>query len=313
MIDIKGKLDEAKAKKIRVSPVHTNRASSLGHPCLRNLVYERTRWQDKIPHSIELQYIFDEGNRIENSTIDDLADAGVRVVQQQKDLFWKAYNISGHIDGRIDDPPRQPPIEIKSINPFDFKKITTIADLYNSKKTWLKKIPAQINLYLLLENEEQGYLIFRDKLTAQIKPISVELDYAYAETLIKKAEDVNRHVREGTLPDRAEDEKLHEYCQFYHICLPEHLNPDRLIVDLELESKIDRWFELKEAISILKKEYDPIDDDIKEQLKGKDARIGDWLITGSWVDLKERMVKASRYWRMNVKSLIKVQKIQAED
>lgn len=28
---------------VKISPVHTNRASEIGHPCLRYLVYLRTR------------------------------------------------------------------------------------------------------------------------------------------------------------------------------------------------------------------------------------------------------------------------------
>jgi len=35
------------SKKPQLYPVHSNRASELGHECLRYLVYNRTRWQEK--------------------------------------------------------------------------------------------------------------------------------------------------------------------------------------------------------------------------------------------------------------------------
>lgn len=307
MLDIKARIDEAKARKIRISPVHSNRAGELGHPCLRYLVYQRTRWQDKLAHSIGLQYIFDQGNRIEAGMLDDLKDAGIRVIHQQKDLFWKEYNISGRIDGRIDDPPRQPPIEIKSISPFEFPRLNTIADFQNSKKVWLRKWPAQMMIYLLLEAEDQGYLILCNKLNGQIKPISIELDYDYAETLIKKAEEVNAHVELGTLPDRIEDEAVHENCPFYHICLPEAVNPDKMIMDPELESMIDRWAELKAVIASLEKEFKPMDDELKSTFKGKEAIVGNWLISGKKVHVhqNEQAAKDFDYWKMTVKPIVK--------
>ena len=56
--DIVGRIYSQKERKIKINPCHTNRASELGHPCLRYLVYIRTSWQDRVPHGLGLQLLF---------------------------------------------------------------------------------------------------------------------------------------------------------------------------------------------------------------------------------------------------------------
>jgi CRISPR/Cas system-associated exonuclease Cas4 (RecB family) len=314
MEDLRAAIDQAKAKKIRVSPVHANRAGELGHPCLRYLVYMRTRWQEQIPITIDTQYLFDQGNVIERAAIRDLEEAGIEVSQSAKDLYWKALNISGRIDGRIRWEGGFPVIEIKGINPFDFPKLNTVADFHNSKKLWLRKYPGQLTIYLVLENEEWGIFILKDKVSGKIKPIRLDLDYAYAETLLKKAEAVEKHVREGTLPDRIGDESAHQYCHFNHICLPGQVNTDKFIEDPELEAKIDRWFELKGALKPMEKDFKEIDEYLKTRFKDiPQAVVGDWLIEGKLAERKGWVVQPFSFWDMKIKSLIRVQKVEAED
>ena len=59
------KVLESKEREIKQWPVNSNRASQLGHECVRYHVYERTRWQEKSLHGVGLQMVFDMGREIE--------------------------------------------------------------------------------------------------------------------------------------------------------------------------------------------------------------------------------------------------------
>src|SRR5512146_73086 len=143
------KIAEKKAEKIRKRPCHTNRASSVGHVCERKLVFDRTRWQDAALHDVGLQFIFDEGSQQEQQVLKDLSEAGVQVIEQQRDYEWKAYQLTAHIDGKVMLPEmgNLPPLEIKSMNPFTFKQINTAADILQSKKHYIRSYAAQMQLY----------------------------------------------------------------------------------------------------------------------------------------------------------------------
>ena len=73
------KVKDLKASRIKQWPCVSNRASELGHECLRYLVLMRTRWEEKTLHNVELQFIFDEGNIHEEAIINDIKKAGFRV------------------------------------------------------------------------------------------------------------------------------------------------------------------------------------------------------------------------------------------
>lgn len=75
---------EAKQKKIKQYPVNSNRASDLGHPCVKYHVLNRTRWQEKELHDATLQAVFDLGNEFEQIIMKDLNEAGIPVIEQQR-------------------------------------------------------------------------------------------------------------------------------------------------------------------------------------------------------------------------------------
>ena len=154
-------LIELKKSRIKQWPVNSNRASSLGHECLRYLVYERTRWQEKVLHGVTLQMIFDEGNLHEKAVIRDLQDAGNEIIEQQRAFAWSAYLITGHIDGKLLKDSIAIPFEIKSCSPWIFQSINKLNDLHNHKYHHVRCYPSQLTLYLLMDNKEFGYFIFK--------------------------------------------------------------------------------------------------------------------------------------------------------
>jgi CRISPR/Cas system-associated exonuclease Cas4 (RecB family) len=295
------KILESKARKIKQYPVNSNRASDLGIPCVRYHVLNRTRWQEKSLHDVGLQMVFDMGNEIEEIVLKELAEAGIKVIEQQRSFQWKEYNITGHIDGQILDAGEAVPMEIKSCSPFVFKAINTIDDLKRGKYPYLRKYPTQLNLYLLMDGKERGLFLFKDKVSGAIKEIPMQIDYELGEETLKRAEAINAHVAAGTLPEPINDDMWCDGCAFVHICLPDHIGKEVEIDTGELATLLDRLDALKEA----KKEYEEIDAQIKEAVTGREKILaGGWFITGKWIDKKGFTVEPGKQWRRSIKKAV---------
>jgi len=304
MINLEERIRQAYENKRRVSPVRSNRASQLGHPCERHLVYWRLNWeQAKLP-SVETLFLWEGGRAIEQLALSRLQEAGFTILQQQRDFEDKNTGITGHIDGMLCDPDEPTilyPIEIKGINQFDWEKINTPEDMLASDKPWMQAYPAQLQLYLYLSNHEEGLFYIVNKTSLQGKDIWMTLDYAYVEKLLQKAERINQYVAEGKYPDRIEyDENICGRCPFLHLCLPDVIyDPLALLDDEVIEQKLNRRAELKAQIEPLEKELRQIEKELKAYFEGKEkVLIGNWIITGKWVERKEYTVPASRYWQI---------------
>ena len=115
-----------------------NYASQVGHPCARHLVYQRLNWQEKLLPEPSKLLIFRDGNTHETDVLKLLAESGIQVVEQQRPFDWKELELRGKIDGRIKLNGHAIPLEIKSINPYDFDKINTVDDLLSSPKPWIR-------------------------------------------------------------------------------------------------------------------------------------------------------------------------------
>lgn len=298
------KIEDLKRSRIKQWPVRSNRASDMGHECERYLVLNRTRWQEKSLHDVRLQFIFDEGNLHEGALLRDLQDAGLTIIEQQRAFEWPEYQITGHVDAKLSDNGKVIPLEIKSASPFSFQSINSAQDLYNGKYHYLRKYPAQMTLYLLMDNKEEGLFIFKNKVTGELKEILLSLDYDFGEQLLKKAESINKHIADGTLPEcMPYDEEICGECPFVHICLPEvKRDALELETDPELENKLNRYFELKPN----KAEYDRLDKELKAKFKEKEKIImGSYLITGAWVNIKgyTKTVPDGAYWKCKLQKL----------
>jgi hypothetical protein len=64
-INIVGDVTKLCESKIEVWPCNSNRASMIDDPCLRKLVYYRTRWDKQVPTGTGLQGIFETGKELE--------------------------------------------------------------------------------------------------------------------------------------------------------------------------------------------------------------------------------------------------------
>jgi CRISPR/Cas system-associated exonuclease Cas4 (RecB family) len=247
------------------------------------------------------------GNEIEEIVLKELAEAGIKVIEQQRSFQWREYQITGHTDGTILADDGAWPLEIKSCSPYVFKTINSVADLTHGKYGYLRKYPAQLTLYCLMANKEKGVILFKDKTSGQMKEIWIPLDYELGETLLKRAEAVNAHLAAGTLPEPINDDLWCEGCAYAHICLPDHIGKEVEIDTGELATMLDRLDELKPAV----REYEEIDEQVKKAVEGKEKVLaGSWFVTGRYLEkksydipaeIKAQYEKITRYWRRSVK------------
>lgn len=307
-IDIEKKVEEAYSKERRVYPCRSNRASALGHPCERYLTYMRTSWEQQTLPPVDREFIFEGGRMIEKYiAIPRLEKAGFTISNQGRDFEDKKYSITGHVDGMLGTggeagaPQAKYPLEIKGISPFEWEKIDSAEDMLLSKRVWVRGYPAQLQLYLFLSEKPVGLFYLINKLTYKGKPIWLPIDYDFCEELVKKAERINKHVAENTLPERTLKADTCMKCSFRHICLPDLKNVEGIefIDDAELEALIDRFEELRAG----KKEYDAIDRQIKDMVEGRDnLNIGKWLISGQWIEkvIPAKEETTQKYWKKKI-------------
>lgn len=299
---------KAKERKIKQYPVNSNRASELGHPCLRYLVLLRTRWQERALYDARVQMVFDMGKMVEDLVFQDLKEAGFNIVEQQRPFSWAKYQITGAIDFKLAIDGKVYPTEVKSAAPHPFASINSVQDMLRHKYLYMRKYPAQLTLYLLMDNKDEGLFLFKNKSTGELKEIWMDLDFDFAESLIKKAELINKHVAEGTLPAPMDyDENICQECPFAHICLPDRIGKEvEVTEDGELLELVTRYMELKPGA----KEYDEVNDRITKLVEGREKiLVGDYFIEGKYVtrkvykvpdDVKQQYASESQSWQKKI-------------
>lgn len=292
-------------------PTRSNRASALGHPCLRYLTYKRRYWREEAPPEPTLLMIFGEGHLHEQAVIRSMLEAGFRVIEQQRAFEWPEHEITGMIDGLLVCGDEMVPFDVKSTSSYTFRSIDTTDDLRNHPYHYVRSWYSQMVLYLLLGNRERGLIVMKDKSTGLLKQILVPLDYAHAEELVQKAEAVNAHVRAETLPDRMPyDERICGECSFFHLCLPDEALRGglQLLDDPELLAQIRRRLDLEAGA----KEFDRLDKQIKDRCKQAFADEGG---TAEAVVGTEFLVRVSQQNRKgyevapSVVTMVKIQRL----
>lgn len=320
----------------RIFPCHTNRASECGHPCARYLVYCRTHWRERTPHPPTTQAIFELGKELERVVVQGwLQDRlGLEVVApKHADFSYPAVQLTGHLDcyieeevveesllptsyksepdphGRTETTKIWVPCEVKGVARGTWNEINKFGDLLRSKRSWVRKWAGQLLVYMLMDNKPFGRFIFFSKETGQIKDIPVRLEdhLEYAEEILRKLEVVNKHVEEGTLPDRFYEpgapSPICEDCGFNHTCLPGggYTAALSLVDDPVVEESLDAYFILEEEYERAKKVVDARDG-LRKKIRGmlnnkENCIIGKYHVTGK--------MRGGRYpyWQWEAKRL----------
>jgi len=278
MIDIVEKLDKETAKRIKQFPHPNNRASEAGHSCVRFLVLSRLHPEKKTLHDVGLQRIFDEGRLHEGAIMRELEDAGFKIVEQQRPFEWQKFHLAGHIDAKISINGQLIPLEVKSSSPNAFRHIKDLEpmDMLKSKLSWVRKYPGQILLYMLMDNKEEGIILFKNKTTGEKCQKNFKLDYEYVESILAKLEVVNEYIDKKKVPkvEMCEDCKD---CGFQKtVCFPDcDYGPGfAFLSDKEAEEKLER----REALKPGHKEYGELDKQLKGHFRGQNVVVGSFKI-----------------------------------
>lgn len=226
-----------------------NWASEVDHPCERFLVYARTHWRERKQKDIRVQARLDAGIAMEDEVEEQLRRCGYKVKLQQYSTSWEKYQLRGRIDGFIVGPDKRSwPMEITSVMPWYWESTRSIEAVKNHAKHWIRRKVGQLNIYLLLENQEGGFLVIGSfgKLP---RVLPMLLDYDMAEEHIQKCIRVNEHVASGTLPPRIEyTSDVCGLCDFEHICQPLQYVSNLQEITPEDYKDLQRYLELQEAV-----------------------------------------------------------------
>lgn len=302
---IKKSLDERLAKQIATYPCNNLRASNLGHPCERYLYLLIKHWEEQTPPTKSLQSIFNLGNSIEQYTICELKEAGFEVITPTQ-RSWKVEVKGGIITGREDIRIKDPedgqlyPAEIKGLSPYEWERLNSIEDFFKSKRHYVRGYPAQLFIYMFYFGKEQGFFVLTNKLTGEIKPIAVSLDYNFGEILLSKAERIYAALNGGDIPDACDDYTVCEQCGLRHICTADIQRPETDIDDGELETLIDRKNELAEAY----RAYNEANDEIKRVMGERESVLaGKYVATAKIIEKKAYTVAARQERRITIRRL----------
>lgn len=294
-----------KRSRIRISPAHTSRSSSIGEHCERKLYYQRTAGEMATPHGPGLQAIFDLGNGLERYVIRELEAMGADIVQREKDYLDRERELSGRIDARIRMPswPTAIPAELKGLNPYTAESIDDIDDIRASRQVWVQKYYDQLQTYLYFERAPLGVFVLLNKVSGEIGFIDCPRDEERIAQILAKAERIRDAVRSGEPPPRTDTGDCGR-CAFAHVCLPDRaFGPGvQILDDAEVERLIARKLELAEA----KSEADAIDRQLKKMLPDvPELLIGDYVVRAKQVHRNGYTVQPSDYWQRSFTTIKK--------
>lgn len=307
-IELREKFWSYKRDHIKILPAAQNtRASSIGHECMRFLVYERHEKfaSLRVPPTPSLQCLFDLGRELEAFTFSELRGMGVEIVQTGRDYLERRYELSGHVDAkiRLSGWKRAIPAEVKGLNPFLAGKLSTIDDVRHHPDGFVRRYYAQLQTYLYLDGSDFGVFVLLNKSSGQIEFIDCPLDYGFAESLLQKAERVRDYLAADELPPRTLCAEC-ERCAFRAPCAPDmEYGPGVAVLqDEELARLIDRRAELAKS----KSEYDAIDRALKKKLpEHGQVVVGDWVVAGKQVHNNGYRVEPFDYWRRDYRRVEK--------
>ena len=162
-----------------------------------------------LPDDGEMTFLFKHGQWVEKEVYDEMAEAGYEVVEQQRPFHDESIKVKGKIDGKLQvtfgGKRIRPPFEIKGYAPYTWDQINSAKDMLEAHQGYLKKVPAQVTLYLVLDKEQEAdsaILFMKNKLTGKPKTIVVPRDNVYAEWLLHRLQLVRR-ARPGEDPAAA--------------------------------------------------------------------------------------------------------------
>ena len=292
MSDVTTRHYEYLSRRRKPRPVTNNTPSSIGHPCMRYLVYSRLDWDKKAPPDDKLLSYFDLGTSWHEMLCPTmLMRLGYRLRETEASIYFKEQKISGRLDSMINHPDWGDVWNVcdqKTCSPHIWDSLHSLDDIKNHPRFYVRSYAAQLMLYLLgkADTEEQRAVLFLwNKVSGEPREIWITLDLDFAESLLQKAEQINKYVEAETYPDRITyDKDICGRCDFKVTCIPDLTHAHGLVwmEDEELEGKLDYRSTVEEGA----KAFGKLDKEVKAALKARfelgetNIVLGDWLISG---------------------------------
>ena len=274
---------EGQAGKTR--EVRSNHSSTLGHPCERFLTYQRLYWDKAEPKSPRLLRIYNEGGYQHEAVRDTLRKIGFIVQQDETPFPPNSWLIGARIDMKIGlthDKLRV--ADIKSCSQFTFAKLDAeyIKYPFNPKHWYLRNSYCQMQIYLLLDDSQEGILIFKNKQSGELKFIPVFRDDETIDWLIERVERVNLAVAKQELLPPNINPSCNE-CPYKTLCLPA-IESDGCLT-AEQNKELDDLLTRRDALRTSRDEYNALDDAVKAMLQSYPQGI---LVTDTYtINIKE--------------------------
>lgn len=281
---VQEKFDAESERKNLVENRNFNRASSLGwtQDCLRYLINKRIYPEQEII-TPEQKKRMREGHIQERMMREEVQAAGIEVIKTDP-LLWTAYNIKGEVDDQIKLDGDILPLDYKSCSSAVFKEVSRCPDsegLLKSRFPWIRHYPAQLETYNHLYDHKAGLLLFKNKESGEKHSILVPKNDAFMSLILDGVVIVNEAVKKREIPPPIWIDSC-KRCGYNEACWkPEERGEKevRRIADEDLEVLLAR----REILSPLIKEYENIDEQVKENLKliGGDFLVGDFKVNNT--------------------------------
>jgi len=291
-----------------------NYISLLGK-CERYLVYKRTIGEQEIPPDNGAVFIMEYGRMLEDWVVDIINQwgrrKGIRVMERNVRVKDEDLKITGRLDGKITfNNFDYYPLEIKCVGKDVFETYSKILTKGKSSfmENYLETYIVQLQLYIHYTDSDKGYLLIVNRSNPIPDKgwlfIEMRKSDRIVEDILKKAERINKHVEEGTLPPRINNKKICDSCGFKHICNPvesqeightyfsEHINP------MELEIMVEDYLKIKEEVDKKSSTLEALKQRIKNMLEfSEDLKLytPSYIIEGKWVEVKEKVIKKKSY------------------
>ncbi len=302
----------------------TNRCSMLGDVCERRLFYWRTEWDKATSDKDSMLGIFATGNILEPVAEDNLKKIGnetepkFRIIGKQmptKDNLFEKYNISGTIDGILqiqnanNDWENWGVVDIKTSNPNIFAQIKDINSI--KKYGYMRSYIPQLTLYSLAHNLNNCALIFINKANLwDFKVISWQLDYQLAESLLQKADRINKAVADKKPPPKINSQTECANCPFFHICMPDLIADKDKIKIINNDDDLYGLLARREQLSPAHTEYEEVCEELDHYLKqnftlGQNIICAEYCIEWKQVEVNYKAKEAytQTQWRKTITKL----------
>jgi len=278
---------EEEEQALRPRSTNFTHASELGwiddcprHLCLKRLCPEKAKGLNA-----ETKRRFREGKKQEDLIRKDLTLAGYQLTRRGL-LTWPDLQLAGEIDDEITVNGNTGPIDYKTASSAMFRHISQAqcqADLLKSPHIWIRHYPSQIQAYLLMLRKTLGFLYFKDKESAALHAIDIEFDPSYASSLLDGLRYVNECVAKDD-PPKAEKKDACDNCGFADFDFPER-QKGAMSGKIEIVTDEDWLLRLTEyqllidtGAAKVAKEFKSLEDEIKDEFRGRKAYVGDHLI-----------------------------------